>query len=85
MRTRSGASALERRRQQARRGQRIERARILVFDVDGAVGALGERFANGLRGARRTDAQRHDFAAVLLLQLQALFQRVGIGLVDLVA
>ena len=30
-------------------------------------------------------AERHDFAAVLFLQLQRLFQRVGVRLVDLVA
>ena len=84
MRTRSGVSGCERRGQQPRRRQRVERARIVLFDVDGAVGALGQRFADGLRGARRSGAQRHHFAAVLLLQLQARFERVGVRLVDLV-
>ena len=52
--------------------------------MDGAVGALGQRFANGLGGARRSGAQRDDFAAVLFLQLQSLFERIGVRLVDLV-
>ena len=80
-----GRFGSERRGQQPRRRQRIERAQIFLFDVDGAVGALGERFANGLRGARRPGAQRDDFAAVLLLQLKAFFEGVGIRLVDFVA
>ena len=35
--------------------------------------------------ALRAGAQRHHFAAVLLLELQAGFQRVSVRLVDLVA
>jgi len=31
--------------------------------VDRAVRALGERLANGLRGARRAGAERDDFTA----------------------
>ncbi len=79
-----GRSRFERGGQQPRGGQRVEGAQIVFFDVDGAVGAFGQRLADGLRGARRAGAQRDDFAAVLLLQLQRLFERVGVGLVDLV-
>ncbi len=53
--------------------------------MDGAIGALGEGFANGLGGARGSGAQHHHFAAVFLFQLQAFFQGVSVGLVDLVA
>ena len=69
--------------QQARGGQRIEGAHFF-FDVDGAVGAFGQRFADGLRGARRAGAEGDHFAAVLLLELQGFFQGVGVRLVDLV-
>ena len=48
-----------------------------------AVGALRQRLANGLPGARGTGAQGDHFAAVLLLELQRLFERVGVRLVDL--
>ena len=37
------------------------------------------------RRARGTGAERDHFAAVLFFQLQRLFERVGIGLVDLEA
>ena len=65
--------------------ERVERIQVFFFDVDGAVGALGQSFADGLRRARRSGAQRDHFAAVLFLQLQRLFQRVRIRLVDLEA
>ena len=66
MRIRSASFALHRRGQQACGGQRIETGHVF-FDVDGAVGAFGERFADGLGGARRSGAQRHYFSAVLFL------------------
>ena len=53
--------------------------------MNGAVGALGQRLANGLGGARRSAAQNHHLAAVLLFELETFFQRVGVGLIDLVA
>ena len=59
-------------------------ARHVFLDVDGAVGAFGEGFANGRGGARRTGAEGDHFAAVLFLELQACFQGVGVRLVDLV-
>ena len=49
---------------------------------NGAVGAFGERFANGLRGARRSRAQRDHFSTVFLFELQRRLERIGIGLVD---
>ena len=75
--------ALQRRRQEPRAGQRIE-CRHVFLDVDGAVRALGESFADGRSGARRAGAQRHYFAAVPLLELQPGFQGVSVRLVDFV-
>ena len=62
-----------------------ERPELLFFDVNGAIGALGQRLANGLGGARRSAAQNDHLAAVPLLELEAFFQGVGVGLIDLVA
>ena len=50
--------------------------------MDGAVGALGEGFAQGGGDALGPGAEGDDFAAMLFLQLQGLFERVGVGLVD---
>ena len=58
-------------------------ADLLVFDVNGAIGALGQSLANGLRCARRSSAQSDDLAAVLFLQLKRLFERISVGLIDL--
>ncbi len=58
-------------------------ARIVGFDVDGAVGALGEGLAQGGLDALGAGADDDDFAgAVLLFELQGLFEGVGVGLVD---
>ena len=70
-------------RQQLGDAQRVERGQVFFLDVNGAVGAFGQRLADGLRSARRPGAQRDHFAAVLLLQLQRLFERVSIRLIDL--
>ena len=51
--------------------------------MDGPVGAFCERFADGLCGAGRPGTQGHYLAAMLFLELQARFQSVGIGLIDL--
>ena len=56
-------------------------AEVVAVDVDGAIGALGQRFANRGADALRAGAEHDDFAAVLLLELQRLFERVGIRLV----
>ncbi len=79
-----GRLSLERSRHQARGGEWIVCAGILVLDVYGAVGPFGERFPNRLCGACGTEAQGDHFSAVLFLQLKALFESVCIGLVDLV-
>jgi hypothetical protein len=52
--------------------------------MDGAVGAFGQRFADGLRGPLRRGAQRDYLSAVLFFQLQRGFQRVRVRLVDFV-
>ena len=44
----------------------VARAEIVAGDVNGAVGALGESFANGWSNALRTGADNDDFAAVFL-------------------
>ena len=56
--------------------------RFFRLDVDGAVGALGQSFANCLRGALRPGANDNDFAAQLFPELQTSFERVGVGFVD---
>ncbi len=72
--------------EKARRGQGIEfRGGGVQFDMDGAVGAFGQSFADGLGGLRRTGAQNHHFAAKLFTQLQRFFQRIGVGFVHFVA
>jgi len=53
--------------------------------MNGAVGALGQRFADGLAGALRTGAQGDDLSTVLFLKLQPGLQCVGIGLIDFVS
>ena len=70
---------------QFRDAQRVKRVEVFFFDVNRAVRALGQRFANGLRGARRTGAQHHHFSAMLFFQLKRLFESVSIRLVDLEA
>ena len=54
---------------------------VVGFDVNGAVGAFGEGFADGGTDALGSCAEHDDFAAVLLLELQGFFERVGVGLV----
>ena len=53
--------------------------------MNGAIGAARERFADHLRDARRPGRADDDFAAVLLLEPQRLFERVGVRLVQLEA
>src|SRR5688572_10679749 len=50
-----------------------------------AIGAARQRFADHLLHARRTRGAHHHFAAMLLAQAQRLFERIGVGLVHLVA
>ncbi len=60
------------------------RPSAIVFDMDRAVGAASQRFANHLRDARGTGRADHHFAAALLLEPQRLLERVGVRLVHLV-
>ena len=53
--------------------------------MQGAVGALGQRFLDGLRHARRTERADDHFAGVLFLQPQSFFKRENVRLVDLEA
>ena len=70
--------------EQPRGGQRIVGAGIFGLDVKRAVGAFGQGFADGLAGARGSETERDHFSAVLLLQLETLFQGVCVGLIDLI-
>ena len=60
-------------------------AERVVLDVDRAVGAARQRLADDLRDARRPGRADDHLAAVLLLQPQRLFERVGVRLVHLEA
>ena len=71
--------------QRRARHERVRARQPIVLDVDGAVGAARERFADYLRDARRPRRAHHHFAAVLLLQPQRLFERIRVRLVHLEA
>jgi hypothetical protein len=62
--------------------QRVEGREVVEFDVDGAVGALGESLAQRRSDALGPQADDDDLAAILLLQLERFFEGVGVGLVD---
>ena len=47
---------------------------MIVGDVDSAVGALGQRFLDGLLRALRAHRDRDHFAAVLFFQAQRFFE-----------
>ena len=84
--TRSTCFVPERRGERVGDGDGVGGGQRVGLDVDGAVGAARERLADDLR--RRAPGRReHDdhFPAVLLLQPQRLFERVGVGLVQLEA
>ena len=70
--------------QAAAAAERVGRAERRVLDVDRAIRAARERLANHLLHARGPGRADHDLAAVLLAEPQALFERVGVGLVHLV-
>jgi hypothetical protein len=76
---------LHRRRQRIARHERIGARQAIVLDVNGAIGAAGQRLANDLGHARGTGRADDHFTLVLLLQPQRLFERVGVGLVHLEA
>ena len=56
----------------------------IVFQVDGAIRALGQGFTQHLLGARRTGGDDDHFPAVLFFLAQGFFEREGVGLIDLV-
>ena len=76
---------LHRRRQRGCHGKRIGARQAIVFDVNGAIGAARQRLAQHLGHARGSGRADDHFPAVLLLQAQALFERVRVRLVHLVA
>jgi hypothetical protein len=64
---------------------RVGRRQRVGLDVDGAIGPARQRLAQHLRGARRAGRADDDLAAVLLLEAQRFFERVGVRLVQLEA
>jgi len=50
---------------------------VRALDVDGAVGAFGEGFADGLADALGAGADDDDFSAVSFFKQQGLFEGVG--------
>ena len=75
---------LDRSREGLRGIEGIEGNEAVAFQMDGAVGALGQRLAQNLLRARRAAGDDHYLAAMLFLLAQRLFQRVGVGLVHFV-
>ncbi len=67
------------------RAERIEQIKFVVGDVDAAVGALGQRFLDGLLGALGAHGNRDHFAAVLFLEAQAFFEGETVRLIHLEA
>ena len=63
--------------------ERVGACQGVALDVDGAVGATRQRLAQHLGHARRAGRAHDHFAAVLLLEPQALFERVRVRLVHL--
>ena len=57
--------------------ERIELCEFVVRDVDAAIGALGQRFLDGLLHALRAHGNGDHFAAVLFLQAQGFLERVS--------
>ena len=65
--------------------ERVGAGERVALDVDRAVGAARQRLAQHLRDARGPGRADDHFAAVLFLEPQRLLERVGVGLVHLVA
>ena len=57
----------------------------VVLDVNRAIGAARQRFAQHLGDPRRAGRADDDLAALLFLETQRLLERVGVRLVHLVA
>jgi hypothetical protein len=56
-------------------------AQIVTGDVNGPIGSFGKSFTNRPTDTLRAGTQNYNFASVRFLQLQRLFERVGIGFV----
>ena len=56
----------------------------VVFEMDRAIGPLGESFAQYLLRARRAGRHHRHFAAMLLLLAQRLLEGIGVRLVHFV-
>ena len=76
---------LHRRGQSLGDDKRVRSAKRIVLDVNRAVGAAGERLADDRLHAGGAGRADDNLAAVFLPKPQRLFERVGIGLVHLVA
>ena len=76
---------LDRRGKGARNVEGVQGDEAVVFQMNGAVGALGQRLAQHLLRPRRTGGDHHHFAAVLFPLPQRLFQRIRVGFVHLIA
>ena len=74
-----------RRGQRGRGGERIGGRERIILDVQRAIGAAGQGFADHLLHARRPGRADHDFAAMLFAKAQGLLERIGVRLVHLVA
>ena len=62
----------------------VEADKGIVLEVDGAVGAFGQRFPQDLTGASRAGGDHDHFAGMLFFLAQGLFESVGVGFIDLV-
>ena len=76
---------LHRGRERVGDDERVGARQAVVLDVNGAVGAAGQRFAQHLRDARRPAEQTTTSPPCFSFSRSALFERVGVGLVHLVA
>ena len=83
VRIRSKPFVAHRRREDVGDRRGVRRPERVVLDVDRAVGAARQRLLDHLRDARRPRRADDDFAAVRLAKAQPLFERVGVGLVQL--
>jgi hypothetical protein len=67
----------------ARYSERVGCRQRVGLDMDGPVGSTSQRLANDLGRAGRARRADDDLPAVLFLETEGLFERVGVGLVQL--
>ena len=82
VRTRSKGSRADRRGERARGRHRVAGDERGVMQVGCSVGAQGERFAQRLAHPLGAEAEHHDLAAGLLLDLERRLERALVALVD---